>query len=57
MDLLLCSLVIFSDNCQFTSGVCHWIRDTSVGYYWQRHQGGTMTGGTGPDADHTTGSG
>ncbi|XP_028414604.1 MAM and LDL-receptor class A domain-containing protein 2-like, partial [Dendronephthya gigantea] len=46
------------DNCDFTRGsYCHWTRYKNMDYFWQAHKGSTPTGSTGPNQDHTTGTG
>ncbi|XP_028412231.1 MAM and LDL-receptor class A domain-containing protein 1-like [Dendronephthya gigantea] len=46
------------DNCDFTRGsYCHWTRYKNIYYFWQAHKGSTPTRSTGPNQDHTTGTG
>ncbi|XP_064619815.1 MAM and LDL-receptor class A domain-containing protein 1-like isoform X2 [Lineus longissimus] len=44
-------------NCTFDSGVCNWKQDSSDTFDWTRQRGGTPSDDTGPQKDHTTGSG
>jgi len=42
------------DTCDFEHGMCHYTQDTKDDFDWSRRYGGTPSGNTGPDADHTT---
>lgn len=44
-------------NCNFEKGLCTWSNDI-IGddFDWIRHQGRTVSSGTGPTADHTIGN-
>ena len=45
-------------GCDFDSGLCDgWHQSTSDVFDWTRHDGSTATANTGPDNDHTSGSG
>ncbi|KAL9987247.1 hypothetical protein ACROYT_G001522 [Oculina patagonica] len=45
-------------DCDFDSGLCDgWRQSNSDVFDWTRHTGSTPTSNTGPDGDHTTGSG
>ena len=43
-------------NCTFESDLCGWSQDKRDQFDWQRHHGATMSTGTGPTSDHTTGT-
>ena len=43
-------------SCDFTYDICGWTQDKTDQYDWTRKQGATVTVGTGPRGDHTTGS-
>ena len=45
-------------NCDFEQGLCNF-RDEldEVDFFWTRHSGSTGSWGTGPEKDHTIGSG
>ena len=43
--------------CDFEHGFCQWYHSSDSDFQWQRNQGPTPSYNTGPDADHTTGSG
>ncbi|XP_077978860.1 MAM and LDL-receptor class A domain-containing protein 1-like [Glandiceps talaboti] len=45
------------DNCDFESGTCDWSQVATDDFDWTRWTGETGSAGTGPSADHTTGSG
>ncbi|XP_048582546.1 uncharacterized protein LOC5516638 isoform X2 [Nematostella vectensis] len=48
------------DDCEFDAdGMCHWTNSESnpPHYNWERKQGTTPSGGTGPQGDHTSGTG
>ncbi|XP_066300039.1 MAM and LDL-receptor class A domain-containing protein 2-like [Branchiostoma lanceolatum] len=44
-------------NCTFESGLCGWRQSTDDDFDWTRQQGATASSNTGPDNDHTTGTG
>ncbi|KAK7473655.1 hypothetical protein BaRGS_00035133, partial [Batillaria attramentaria] len=46
-----------SFDCDFSQGLCGWIQDNTDDFDWLRVNNGTPSVGTGPKADHTTGSG
>ena len=48
---------ILTGDCDFESGLCIW-HNTNTGdqFDWTFGKGGTSTTGTGPKADHTTGT-
>lgn len=46
-----------SASCNFENGYCGWTQDKTDDFDWMRHANTTGTAGTGPYADHTTGSG
>jgi len=43
------------DDCTFEDGVCGFVQDSNDDFDWTRRIGGTPSGGTGPEVDHTTG--
>jgi len=42
------------DVCDFENGLCHYTQDDTDDFDWSRRYGGTPSGNTGPEADHTT---
>ena len=51
---------LFGNNitCDFELSYCSWVQDReNDDFDWARNRGPTPTGGTGPDGDHTTGTG
>ncbi|XP_069133149.1 MAM and LDL-receptor class A domain-containing protein 1-like [Argopecten irradians] len=44
-------------SCDFTYDLCGWTQDQSDQLDWTRQRGRTTSAGTGPNSDHTTGSG
>lgn len=42
------------DVCDFENGMCHYTQDATDDFDWRRRYGGTPSGNTGPEADHTT---
>lgn len=42
------------DVCDFENGLCHYTQDKTDNFDWSRRYGGTPSGNTGPDYDHTT---
>jgi hypothetical protein len=36
--------------------MCNWVHDTTTNFQWIINKGATLTSGTGPSGDHTTGS-
>ena len=44
-------------DCNFDTDLCNWEDYGKNGMNWTRHTGATPTEGTGPTADHTSGSG
>lgn len=44
-------------HCDFETGTCGWIQDTTDDFDWLRHSNNTGSFGTGPVGDHTTGAG
>ncbi|XP_045197098.2 MAM and LDL-receptor class A domain-containing protein 1-like isoform X2 [Mercenaria mercenaria] len=53
------SAVIEGDSfdCDFEDGFCNWKQDKMDDFDWTRLSGETLTDGTGPDSDHTSGEG
>ncbi|RDD40325.1 MAM and LDL-receptor class A domain-containing protein 2 [Trichoplax sp. H2] len=43
-------------RCNFENGLCGWMQLKSDNFDWEAEQGSTISSGTGPQADHTTGS-
>ncbi|XP_041367445.1 MAM and LDL-receptor class A domain-containing protein 2-like [Gigantopelta aegis] len=46
----------YVERCNFETSMCNWIQDKTDDFDWTRVRGRTMTVGTGPDRDHTTGN-
>ena len=46
-----------SFQCDFDTNICGWIQDRSDDFDWKRQSGQTGSSNTGPNTDHTTGSG
>ncbi|XP_020608618.1 MAM and LDL-receptor class A domain-containing protein 1-like [Orbicella faveolata] len=44
-------------SCNFDTSMCGFVQDSNDDFDWTRHQGSTLSSGTGPSADHTTGNG
>ena len=44
-------------NCTFDSGWCGYFQETTDDFDWQRQNKATVSSGTGPSNDHTTGHG
>ncbi|MBN3307353.1 MLRP2 protein, partial [Amia calva] len=44
-------------NCSFESDLCGWVQGATDDFDWERRAGPTDTPNTGPEADHTSGSG
>ena len=44
-------------NCNFERDLCTWTQDKTDKFDWTRKLGSTASSGTGPSADHTTGTG
>ncbi|XP_035695557.1 MAM and LDL-receptor class A domain-containing protein 1-like [Branchiostoma floridae] len=45
-------------DCNFeSSDICGYTHDRTHDFDWQRHRGSTLSSGTGPSQDHTTGTG
>ncbi|XP_078356814.1 thyroid hormone-induced protein B-like [Oculina patagonica] len=44
-------------SCNFESGICGWEQEDTDDFDWTRTSGLTPTWWTGPDEDHTTGTG
>lgn len=42
------------EKCDFESGMCNYTQDGTDNFDWSRRYGGTPSGNTGPDVDHTT---
>lgn len=43
-------------RCNFENGLCGWTQLTSDDFNWSREQGESTSSGTGPSADHTSGT-
>ena len=46
-----------SYDCNFENGFCSWTQDGTDQFNWERLQGPTDSGNTGPDTDHTLDTG
>ncbi|XP_014680988.1 PREDICTED: MAM and LDL-receptor class A domain-containing protein 2-like [Priapulus caudatus] len=57
IEFIKCNADIVSMECDFTMNKCGWVDDNTDDYDWTRQKGSTMSSGTGPSGDHTTGSG
>ena len=44
-------------NCTFETGLCNWRQLTTDDFDWTRNKDNTVSVGTGPLGDHTTGKG
>ena len=44
-------------DCNFDTSTCGFIQATNDDFDWTRRKGGTLSSGTGPSSDHTSGSG
>ena len=44
-------------TCSFESGFCGWYQSSTDDFNWWRNRGSTPSYDTGPDSDHTTGTG
>jgi len=42
------------NDCTFENGMCHFKQDSNDDFDWTRRIGGTPSGNTGPEVDHTT---
>ena len=40
--------------CDFEHGMCHYTQDSDDDFDWTQRYGGTPSGNTGPEVDHTT---
>ena len=43
--------------CDFEDGFCQWFQLIDDEFHWRRQKGPTPSSFTGPDVDHTTGTG
>ena len=42
--------------CNFDKDLCGWVQDRTDNFDWTQFAGATVSSGTGPTADHTTGT-
>ncbi|XP_069102235.1 MAM domain-containing protein 2-like [Argopecten irradians] len=52
-----CSCRAADDPCDFEKDTCSWVQDTTDNFDWTLNSGSTPSLDTGPNGDHTTGTG
>ena len=53
----LSCLSVLAITCNFDVSMCGFLQDKNDKFDWTRHKGATLSSGTGPSGDHTTGKG
>ena len=57
LDCYVSLFTLLAITCNFDVSTCGFLQDKNDKFNWTRHKGPTLSSGTGPSSDHTSGNG